>query len=318
MRWIERRLGDRVEHQHRRQDDPEDDGHGGQAAHDRDDRRRCAEGGPVQGAREVLVPACQPEAGAGDRGLERAIGDERRGPARRQGRSLRDSQDAAVHRARRRPVRNRLHGCVSLQCRQPAPRHDPLAGARLAGGRAHRDDHEGDTPMTDRAMSRRAFLARSGAVAGGAVLAGSGLVEASRVLAGAPDSTWVEPAVRSSRNGVLSTRFLVAEADVPIAKKPARSLVYEGTYPGPTLEVNAGDRLHVDFVNHSKQPTNLHTHGLHVSPKPPSDDVLLDITPGKAYRYRYDLPADHPGGAFWYHAHLHMYTDNQVFGGQFG
>jgi FtsP/CotA-like multicopper oxidase with cupredoxin domain len=172
--------------------------------------------------------------------------------------------------------------------------------------------------MTDRALSRRAFLARSGAVAGGAVLAGSGLVEASRVFAGAGGSTWFEPEVRSSSNGLLSTRFLVAETEVPIAKKPARTLNYESTYPGPTLDVHAGDLLKVDLVNHSKQPTNLHTHGFHVSPKPPGDDVLLDITPGKRYHYRYQLPSDHPGGTFWYHAHLHMYTDNQVFAGLFG
>jgi FtsP/CotA-like multicopper oxidase with cupredoxin domain len=172
--------------------------------------------------------------------------------------------------------------------------------------------------MTDRTLSRRAFLARSGAVAGGAVLVSSGLVEASRVFAGAGGSTWFEPEVRSSSSGALSTRLLVAEAEVPIARKATRALVYESTYPGPTFEVHAGDLLEVGLVNHSKQPTNLHTHGLHVSPKPPSDDVLLDIAPGKRYRYRYRLPADHPGGTFWYHAHLHMYTDNQVSGGMFG
>jgi FtsP/CotA-like multicopper oxidase with cupredoxin domain len=172
--------------------------------------------------------------------------------------------------------------------------------------------------MTGRPMSRRAFLVRSGAIAGGATLLGSGLVEASRVFAGNSSSTWFEPAVRSSRNGVLSTRLVAAEAEVPIARKPTRALVYESSYPAPTLEVHAGDLLEVELVNHSKQPTNLHTHGLHVSPKPPGDDVLLDITPGKRYHYRYHLPADHPAGTFWYHAHLHMYTDNQVSGGLFG
>ncbi len=172
--------------------------------------------------------------------------------------------------------------------------------------------------MTGRPLSRRELLVRSGMVAGGAVLLGSGALGAARVLAGEPRSAWPQPAVRSSRDGRLATRLLVAEAEVPIALEPARALTYESSYPGPTLEVHAGDRLAVDLVNRADQPTNLHTHGLHVSPKRPSDDVLLDVEPGRTFGYRYAIPADHPGGTFWYHAHRHMLTDNQVFGGLFG
>jgi FtsP/CotA-like multicopper oxidase with cupredoxin domain len=167
-------------------------------------------------------------------------------------------------------------------------------------------------------MSRRIFLSRSGQVAGGAVLLGSGAFGVSRVLAGDSTSAWPEPAVRSSRNGRLKARLLVAEGDVPIAKKQVRAITYDSSYPGPTLEVRPGDELAVDLVNHVRQPTNLHTHGLHVSPKPPADDVLLEIEPGHTYHYRYALPRDHPGGTFWYHAHRHMLTDRQVFAGMFG
>ncbi len=66
------------------------------------------------------------------------------------------------------------------------------------------------------------------------------------------------------------------------------------------------------------QATNLHVHGLHVSPQAPADDVLLSIAPGTTYQYAYQLPADHPGGTFWYHAHHHTLADAQVFGGLFG
>jgi len=172
--------------------------------------------------------------------------------------------------------------------------------------------------VLDGSMSRRVFLSRSGKLAGGAVLLGSGLLGARSVLAGGSVSAWPEPAVRSSRGGRLKTRMLVSETDVSIARKPARAIVYESSYPGPTLEVKAGDELAVDLVNRVDQPTNLHTHGLHVSPSPPADDVLLEIEPKHTYHYRYALPADHPGGTFWYHAHRHMLTDDQVFAGLFG
>jgi FtsP/CotA-like multicopper oxidase with cupredoxin domain len=169
-----------------------------------------------------------------------------------------------------------------------------------------------------RPLNRRELLARSGAVAGGAVLLGSGAFGASRLLAAEPSGTFFEPAVRRARNGRLHTRLLVSEAEVPIALRPARSRVYESSFPGPTLEVRPGDLLAVDLVNHSDQPTNLHTHGLHVSPRQPGDDVLLNIKPGETYKYRYKLPKDHPAGTYWYHAHRHMLSDNQVFGGLFG
>jgi FtsP/CotA-like multicopper oxidase with cupredoxin domain len=164
-------------------------------------------------------------------------------------------------------------------------------------------------------LSRRELLA----AAGGVVLLGGASWGTKRALGqSGGGATWPEPALRSSRNGVLSTRLLVGEATVDIATQPTKGVVYEQSYPGPTLEINAGDRLEVDFVNYAPQQTNLHTHGLHVSPKAPSDDVLLIVDPGDRFHYRYDVPKDHPGGTLWYHAHRHMLTDDQVFGGMFG
>lgn len=164
-------------------------------------------------------------------------------------------------------------------------------------------------------MSRRAFLGRSGLMLGGAALLGAGVLARPPRAAGAP---WPQPDVRASSGGRLSTRLLVAETDVEIAGQTARALTYEGSYPGPTLDLRAGEELAVELANTSGQVTNLHTHGLHVSPRQPADDVLLDIEPGGAFQYRYAIAADHPGGTYWYHAHRHMLTDNQVFGGLFG
>jgi len=171
--------------------------------------------------------------------------------------------------------------------------------------------------MTPIPMNRRQLLTRTGAAAGGALLVGAGARVAWAGAAAAGDD-WAEPAVRQSKDGVLTTQLRVAQNEVPIATQPAQAVSYEGTYPGPTLDVKAGEKLNVHLHNDSEQPTNLHVHGLHVSPRQPSDDVLLDIEPTEGYPYQYELPADHPGGTFWYHAHRHMLSDNQVFGGQFG
>jgi FtsP/CotA-like multicopper oxidase with cupredoxin domain len=52
--------------------------------------------------------------------------------------------------------------------------------------------------------------------------------------------------------------------------------------------------------------TNLHTHGLHVSPAGNSDNVLLDILPGETFDYEFAIPRDGTSGLYipgfyWYH-----------------
>jgi FtsP/CotA-like multicopper oxidase with cupredoxin domain len=176
-------------------------------------------------------------------------------------------------------------------------------------------------------ITRRSFLAGTGVVLGAGALAGWPAVElggrgtaASRLAgfrAGRGDR-WPQPPTRRSVNGQLSTTLRVRETQAQIGTGQIKALTYEGTYPGPTLEVRPGDRLRVELVNDTNQITNIHTHGLHVSPNSPADNVLLAIEPHHRYQYEYDIPADHPAGTLWYHAHYHPLTDEQVFGGLFG
>ena len=89
-----------------------------------------------------------------------------------------------------------------------------------------------------------------------------------------------------------------------------------------------GDELRVRLVNaldpaafsgrHNPGTTNVHTHGLHVSPKQPQDNVFVAVAPGERYRYRFDLPADHSPGAYWYHPHYHGQSSPQTAGGMAG
>lgn len=117
-------------------------------------------------------------------------------------------------------------------------------------------------------------------------------------------------------------------------------------YPAPTLQVFPGERLIVHFDNGlggltirdyfspnyigkdaavplypeqlTASPLNLHTHGLHVSPKGNADNVLLHIPAGQSNTYTYDVPRNMPHGAYWYHSHLHTLTAAQVYTGMVG
>ncbi len=102
--------------------------------------------------------------------------------------------------------------------------------------------------------------------------------------------------------------------------------------PGPTLNMEPGNTYVLRFRNllpyeapspaHNdfKDPniTNVHTHGLHISGESPGDDVTRMFEGGFGGDYVYDIPADHMGGTYWYHAHHHGSTFLQVSTGGFG
>lgn len=66
------------------------------------------------------------------------------------------------------------------------------------------------------------------------------------------------------------------------------------------------------------QPTNLHTHGLHVSPAGNGDNPFVTAQAGTDFDYVIPIPADHPSGTFWYHPHHHGFVADQIFGGLAG
>jgi FtsP/CotA-like multicopper oxidase with cupredoxin domain len=125
-----------------------------------------------------------------------------------------------------------------------------------------------------------------------------------------------------------------------------------GTVEAPTLRVNPGDTLLLNITddisngppqskssmemsmasNMTAGPvcgdggtatinsTNVHFHGLNVSPNCGSDDVLTTLiqpsSPG--FQYTIKIPADEPPGLYWYHPHVHGFTEFQVNGGAAG
>jgi FtsP/CotA-like multicopper oxidase with cupredoxin domain len=74
----------------------------------------------------------------------------------------------------------------------------------------------------------------------------------------------------------------------------------------------------VRLENRLGSPTNLHTHGLHVSPLGTSDNPFRSIDPATTADYLIDLPPDHPTGVFWYHPDHHGHVADQIFGGLYG
>ncbi|MGM9471275.1 multicopper oxidase family protein [Pseudarthrobacter sp. YS3] len=126
------------------------------------------------------------------------------------------------------------------------------------------------------------------------------------------------PPEAGSAGGQLQVRLEAAPGQIPLAGRQAAALAYNGSIPGPTLRLRAGDVLRIKLVNNLAAPTNLHVHGLHVTPEGNGDNVLITVEPGATFDYEYRLPEDHPPGVYWYHPHHHGMVADQIFAGLFG
>ena len=127
-----------------------------------------------------------------------------------------------------------------------------------------------------------------------------------------------DPPTYTSSHGVLRTKITVERRQVTLAGRTLYALTYNGFYMPPTLRIRPGDRMEIAMVNHVRPYTNLHIHGLHVSPVGHSDNVFVHIRPGQTFQYRYQFPRDLAPGTYWYHSHGHPYAAPQVFGGMSG
>lgn len=127
-----------------------------------------------------------------------------------------------------------------------------------------------------------------------------------------------QPTELASSGGRLDLRLTASPRAVSVGGDSVTALTYNGELPGPTLRLKPGDRVGVSFENQLDAPTNLHTHGLVVSPEGASDNVFVMIDPGGTHEYEYQLGPDHPPGVFWYHPHHHGNSAEQLFGGLYG
>jgi L-ascorbate oxidase len=180
------------------------------------------------------------------------------------------------------------------------------------------------------------------------VVADPALVPMQRAPTGAPrmlQAVRVEQGAEPDKNPLLNIRLTEGRIFSPATQRfdrvRLRSYVAAGAPPNPftpfvapTLRAKPGDTIRVSLNNelspepgctppdintpHCFNSTNLHSHGLWVSPSGNSDNVLITIRPKVAFEYEYNIPATHPAGTFWYHPHLHGSTALQVSSGMAG
>jgi suppressor of ftsI len=144
---------------------------------------------------------------------------------------------------------------------------------------------------------------------------------------GKPRDLLLNPLALRARNHVLSLTLHAATTG-----EGKSSFYFDGKPNAPTLRVSPGDQLKIAYINdlpsapHEKcligpcmDMTNLHFHGLTVSPDAPQDDVLdMMAMPGHALHYNVRIPKDHPPGLYWYHTHPHGESYQQALDGMSG
>ncbi|HEY6845206.1 MAG TPA: multicopper oxidase domain-containing protein, partial [Terracidiphilus sp.] len=89
---------------------------------------------------------------------------------------------------------------------------------------------------------------------------------------------------------------------------------FSGSAPGPTIQVNQGDRVRVVFENHLPEPTSMHWHGF-------EDTIANDgmpgisqppLKPGGRFVYEFNI---HQEGTYFYHSHMAMQEMAGMLGG---
>lgn len=160
-------------------------------------------------------------------------------------------------------------------------------------------------------INRRHFLSLTAAVSGTSFLSrcfGGSLQSSSQT------SLFSRPV--ASVDGLLELTLTPQQSTFALANTTAQVLAYNGQVPGPLLDAKAGDTVRLTLNNQLPTPTNLHYHGLHISPA--IDNVFREVAPGDTYTYEFQIPSDHPATTAWYHPHYHLNVAEQVFGGLAG
>ena len=80
---------------------------------------------------------------------------------------------------------------------------------------------------------------------------------------------------------------------------------FNGSMPGPTIEVNEGDRVRIIFENGLPELTAVHWHGLEVPIEMDGvPGISMDpVKPGESFTYEFTL---NQHGSFFYHSHMPM------------
>lgn len=141
-----------------------------------------------------------------------------------------------------------------------------------------------------------------------AAFAGAGLLKAKGAPADPPrvQSPDLHDLPFTLENGV-KVFHLVAE---PVRQQilPNRTLDlwgFNGSAPGPTIQVTEGDRVRIVVDNHLPEPTSMHWHGFEIPFDMDGGPGVSQqpIQPGGRFVYEFTL---HQNGTFFYHSHMAM------------
>ena len=119
----------------------------------------------------------------------------------------------------------------------------------------------------------------------------------------------------SPEPGLVIAELVARPAIVQVGGKAARLLTYNGASPGPLLRVREGDTVRLKFSNRLSEMTNLHLHGLPISPN--VDNPLRMLEPNASETLEFTVPRG-SSGTYWYHPHAHGTVSRQLFGGMAG
>ena len=129
----------------------------------------------------------------------------------------------------------------------------------------------------------------------------------------------VAPTLRVNPGDTLLIHFF---NQIPSGLNPAVPNAMPGMPAGMQMtlqpkDTNASSACNGGAMNASV--SNLHFHGLNVSPVCHSDEVVNTLVqPGQEFDYSIQIPANEPPGLYWYHPHPHGFSEGQVQGGATG
>jgi FtsP/CotA-like multicopper oxidase with cupredoxin domain len=169
-----------------------------------------------------------------------------------------------------------------------------------------------------------------------------------------PGSAVPEPRDVRSENGVLNLDLSIRAHQEADGSLRYCYLMTDGTQ-SPTLRLHPGDLLILRLKNNLIEPniqshrgthgstrqqdpelrgksdpctsramgptaTNLHFHGLSVPSVCHQDEVLKTavLPTDGPFEYRFKIPTNEPPGLYWYHPHIHGFSNKQVMGGASG
>jgi len=97
----------------------------------------------------------------------------------------------------------------------------------------------------------------------------------------------------------LKTHYVVKD----IGNRKIRMIGYNGSIPGPFIQVEQGSTITIDFTNETEIPSTIHSHGLRLDYRNDGTPELSQkvVMPGESYTYTLTFP---DSGSFWYHPHV--------------